>query len=314
MGKLYNLARMTTATTGTGNITLGAAVSGYLTFGQAGVQNGDTVSYGIKDGGNSEVGTAPYNSAGPILGARAVTRSTNGNAAISLSGAAEVFITARAEDIVGRLARQILTASGTYTPTPGMVACVIECVGAGGGGGGAQSVSGNNGAGAGGGGGGYSRTYVAAAAIGASQTVTIGAAGTAGTTSGTAGGAGGDTSVGSLCIAKGGLGGAGEPGGGAFVGAPGAGGTTGTGDFTTTGSPGQPSLAQGNNTSFALAGNGGSSTFGGGGKNGLSQAAGGSATGYGGGGAGAASYNGAGNFAGGAGAAGVVIITEYLNN
>ena len=37
MGKLYNLARMTTATVGTGTIALGAAVSGYLTFANAGV-------------------------------------------------------------------------------------------------------------------------------------------------------------------------------------------------------------------------------------------------------------------------------------
>jgi hypothetical protein len=45
--KLYNLARMTTPTTGTGTITLGSAV---LTFASAGVQNGETVSYGIADG------------------------------------------------------------------------------------------------------------------------------------------------------------------------------------------------------------------------------------------------------------------------
>src|SRR3954471_20116985 len=171
---LHNLARMTTATTGTGTITLGAAVSGYLTFAQAGVADGETVPYGIKDGANSEVGTAPYTASGTLLGTRTVTRSTNSNAAISLSGSAEVFITARAEDILGRVTKQVFTASGTYTPTPGMVACVIECVGGGGGGGGAQSVGGNNGAGAGGGGGGYSRTYATAATVGASQTVTIG--------------------------------------------------------------------------------------------------------------------------------------------
>jgi hypothetical protein len=96
---LHNLARMTTATTGTGNITLGAAVSGYLTFAQAGVADGETVPYGIKDGASSEVGTAPYTASGTLLATRNVTRSTNGNAAISLSGAAEVFITPRAEDL-----------------------------------------------------------------------------------------------------------------------------------------------------------------------------------------------------------------------
>ena len=98
MGKLYNLARMTTATAGTGTLTLGAAVSGYLTFALAGVANGDAVSYGIKDGANSEVGTGTYTASGTTL-TRNVTRSTNGNSAISLSGTAEVFITPRAEDL-----------------------------------------------------------------------------------------------------------------------------------------------------------------------------------------------------------------------
>ena len=97
MAKLYNLARMTTATTGSGTIALGSAVSGYLTFDEAGVQDGDPVSYGIKDGANSEVGTGTYTASGTTL-TRTVTKSTNSNTAISLSGTAEVFITARAED------------------------------------------------------------------------------------------------------------------------------------------------------------------------------------------------------------------------
>lgn len=98
MAKLYNLARMTTATVGTGTITLSSAVSGYLTFALAGTANGDIVSYGIKDGANSEVGTGTYTSAGTTL-TRTVTVSTNSNTAISLSGTAEVYITARAEDL-----------------------------------------------------------------------------------------------------------------------------------------------------------------------------------------------------------------------
>jgi len=89
---------MTTATTGTGTITLGSAVSGYLTFNLAGVANGDVVTYGIKDGANSEIGTGTYTTSGTTL-TRAPTKSTNGNAAISLSGTAEVFISPRAEDL-----------------------------------------------------------------------------------------------------------------------------------------------------------------------------------------------------------------------
>jgi hypothetical protein len=92
MAKLYNLARMTTATTGTGTITLGSAVSGYLSFASAGVQNGDTVTYAIKDGSNSEIGEGVYTTSGTTL-TRSVIKSTNSDTAISLSGSAEVFIT-----------------------------------------------------------------------------------------------------------------------------------------------------------------------------------------------------------------------------
>ena len=53
---LFNLARVTSATTGTGTLTLGAAVSGFLTFSGAGVVDGSTVSYGIRDDNHSEVG------------------------------------------------------------------------------------------------------------------------------------------------------------------------------------------------------------------------------------------------------------------
>src|SRR5512143_194669 len=96
MAKTYNLARMTTATTGTGTITLGSAVSGYLTFALAGVADGETVEYGIKDGANSETGIGVYTAVGTTL-TRGPTSSTNSNAAISLSGTAEVYITTRRE-------------------------------------------------------------------------------------------------------------------------------------------------------------------------------------------------------------------------
>jgi len=43
MTTVVNRARMTTATTGTGDITLGSAVAGFATFAEAGVSDGDTV-------------------------------------------------------------------------------------------------------------------------------------------------------------------------------------------------------------------------------------------------------------------------------
>lgn len=102
MALLYNLARMTTATTGTGTITLGAAVPGCLTFAQAGVLSGDVVSYGIADGTNSEVGIGTYTAAGTTL-TRSPLASTNGGAAINLSGSAQVFIAILAGSLRERL-------------------------------------------------------------------------------------------------------------------------------------------------------------------------------------------------------------------
>lgn len=117
---LYNLARVSTSTTGTGTITLGAAaVSGgvtYLTFANAGVQDGDTVTYAIADIGNSasEIGRGVYTASGTTL-TRTVLKSTNANSAINLSGNAQVFICAAAEDLPAIAVGKSLTVSNTLT-------------------------------------------------------------------------------------------------------------------------------------------------------------------------------------------------------
>lgn len=102
MASLYNRARVVTATTGTGTITLGAAIAGYFTFAEAGVQDADVVPYTIEDGNDFEIGTGTYTASGTTL-TRTVTESkisgVAGTSAIDLSGNATVFITARAEDI-----------------------------------------------------------------------------------------------------------------------------------------------------------------------------------------------------------------------
>ena len=110
MAKLYNLARMTTATTGTGTITLGSAVASYLSFASSGVSNGETVTYAIADGSNREIGRGVYTSSGTTI-TRTVLESTNSNTAINLSGNAEVFITAAAEDIANVNETNTFTAS-----------------------------------------------------------------------------------------------------------------------------------------------------------------------------------------------------------
>jgi hypothetical protein len=94
--RLYNLARVLTSTTGTGTITLGAAVSGFLTFAGAGVQDGEVVYYGVRDSGHSEIGYGTYTASGTTL-TRTVLKSTNSDNAIDLSGSAEVVITGPAQ-------------------------------------------------------------------------------------------------------------------------------------------------------------------------------------------------------------------------
>lgn len=209
--------------------------------------------------------------------------------------------------------RQVFSASNTYTPHADMVTCLIEVVGGGGGGGGVAGNGQSVAAGAGGAGG-YSSKICTAADIGASKTVTIGAAGAAGASGNNAGGAGGDTSVGVLCVGKGGSGG----GGGANVqpGTPGAGGVAGTGDVAATGQPGGPGMYAVATSVITTSFSGGSSPFGGGAPATIplsSTLAGNAATGYGAGGGGAASHNVASNAAGGAGTAGFVVITEYCS-
>ncbi len=77
---------------------------------------------------------------------------------------------------------QVITSTSTYTPTTGMVYCIVELQGSGAGGGGAASGAAGQGGGAGGGGsGGYCRKTYTAANIGANAAVVLGAAGIAGT-------------------------------------------------------------------------------------------------------------------------------------
>lgn len=96
---LVDRAKMTTSTTGTGTIALGAAVAGFQSFAAAGVTNGAVVRYAIDDGSNWEIGTGTYTSAGTTL-SRSPTASSSGGSAISLSGSAVVYVTAAAADVV----------------------------------------------------------------------------------------------------------------------------------------------------------------------------------------------------------------------
>jgi hypothetical protein len=104
MAKAYaNRAWMTTATTGTGTITLGTAKAGYLTFAEAGVANTNTVTYVITDGNDFEIGTGTYTTSGTTMSRDTVIASkiggTAGTSKINLSGTAEVFLTISMADV-----------------------------------------------------------------------------------------------------------------------------------------------------------------------------------------------------------------------
>jgi hypothetical protein len=98
MTKLVNRAKMTTATTGTGTITLGSAVDGYQTFANAGVANADVVRYVIEDGDAWEIGLGTYTASGTTL-TRGSIESSNADAALNLTGNAVVFVSAASGDI-----------------------------------------------------------------------------------------------------------------------------------------------------------------------------------------------------------------------
>jgi hypothetical protein len=97
MTKLVNRAKMTTATTGTGTLTLGSAVDGYQTFAAAGVADADVVRYVIEDGDAWEIGRGTYTSSGTTL-SRVLGESSTGNL-LNLTGDAVVFVSATEADL-----------------------------------------------------------------------------------------------------------------------------------------------------------------------------------------------------------------------
>jgi len=209
--------------------------------------------------------------------------------------------------------KQVFTGTGTYTPTAGMLYCEVICVGGGGAGGGAATTGATTAsAGTGGGAGEYAVGVFSAATIGASKAVTIGAGGTG--VSGTTGNTGGTSSLSTLITAIGGTGGGTVAAATAGSLSGGAGGTGGT--VASYSSPG----ARGGTCFFSVgggtgyAGMGANSQLGEGGDGGaVNTGPGGAGTGYGAGGGSALNFiNQAVARTGGAGAPGIVIVTEYV--
>jgi hypothetical protein len=89
---LYDRVFFTTATTGTGTITAGAAESGFRNLAGAAILDGTTVEYAITDGTAFETGTGVVGGASTTM-TRDVSQSSAANAPLNLSGSAKVFIT-----------------------------------------------------------------------------------------------------------------------------------------------------------------------------------------------------------------------------
>ena len=188
------------------------------------------------------------------------------------------------------LAPRIITytsGTATYIKPSGLKYVMAEVVG----GGGSGATAGSDDVASGGGGGGYSRKMISASSIGSTETVTVGAA--------TA-----TSSFGSHCSATGGANGSGN-------GTPGVGGVGSGGDLNITGGYGHSGSYSGaSNQDPEAGGNGGNNPlgFGGAGGTGNNGQNGIAGTNYGGGGGGGYDSN-----PGGAGASGVVIVTEYFS-
>jgi hypothetical protein len=89
---LAERVRETTVTTGTGTLNLAGATPAMRTF-VAGIGNGNTTRYCLVsgDGSSWEIGTGTVTAGTPDTLARSPSISTNGNAAISLTGTSRVF-------------------------------------------------------------------------------------------------------------------------------------------------------------------------------------------------------------------------------
>src|SRR6266576_955866 len=213
----------------------------------------------------------------------------------------------------------IITAFGTYTfvPSRNLYSAMVECVGAGGGGaGGANTAASAASSGNGGGGGGYARRMLTAAQIGSSKIVIVGTGGTGGAAGANPGPDGNTSSFGGPLVVGGGGSGGPAPAIG-LGGQPGIGSVSTPaqdGDLILQGGFGGSGINQGT-TVRIISGTGGTSFFslGTGSRNYSANSTGNQGVFYGGGGEGGISWNAGGASAGGDGASGIVIVTEYIN-
>jgi hypothetical protein len=207
--------------------------------------------------------------------------------------------------------------TSTYTPTTGMLYCIVELVGPGGGGGVALACAADASqcsVGGGGAGGGYCKNFYTASGIGASTTVVVGSGGAGGSTGAGSAGSGASTFLG-MTAGAGGGGGYSSVTSTTVVIAPGGVGATATGGLINV-----PSSIGGGGICFPAASNsngisgmGSGTPLGGGGTSNTGYPNYPGNAGHLGGGGGGASNNNIGNQVGGNGGDGICIVTEFIS-
>lgn len=118
---LVDLVQVSTATTGTGTITLGSAVAHFR--GSSALTDGATYDYRISDGASDyEIGSGVYTASGTTL-TRVPLYSSNADAAVSLSGQATVTITALSASLLAISAPQTGDIKLATTAPTGWLPC-----------------------------------------------------------------------------------------------------------------------------------------------------------------------------------------------
>lgn len=115
----------TTATTGTGTVTLAGAKTGYQTFTTA-FADGTKVYYCITDNTDFEVGVGTFTTAGTTLSRDSIFTSSNAGSAVNWgAGTKDVFCTAPMQSVVG--APRFQNKTGAYTVVAGDNGAIINC-------------------------------------------------------------------------------------------------------------------------------------------------------------------------------------------